>query len=183
MVRTRYQEGPDRSHYHDRLGVEGSPPAEVTIYQASVTLTDAQIKALRATPFEIVAPTESLGGSGSPTTLPIPIAAFAVSNLTAAYTNLEADQDVMFVWGADETFAYSLQATAAVVGQGLFSTEGDQFLSPVGVAPTVDQASTLADLFNDNGLYFTLNAGTGALTGGNAANSLKVTVWYGIFEV
>lgn len=163
----------------------GIPEAtEVTIYQASVTLTDAQIKALPTTSVPILAPTDILGYSGAPGSLFMPTLAVLQMNVadeTRSYTNVDDAAAVILAWGSDQS--WNIMDLSHITEPVLLGTDEPRAVRFKEVA---DASALLAldGLLEDNGLHLVAtNGAAGNFTGGNAANTLKVTVWYGIFEV
>ena len=179
MTRTKFQPSPETGHYHATVGVDEQA---VTIYQASVTLTDAQIKALPTTPVEIV-PTQ---GADS---IVYPIACLAVLDSTAGAYTADAGSSWQLVNEAG-SIVYSAPFDAEGALQSSATPQAIFFsipwLSPGAAA--FDGYLTTSFLNANNavneGIYLRDNEmGVNDYTGGNAANTLRVTVWYGIFEV
>lgn len=150
---------------------------------ANAELDHTQILALASTPQQIIAATETLAYVGSPTMLPIPFAAFAVLKRGAHYTNVDVAANLLLVWGSDQ----SVNACSADRGNGsatpspFFAGGSGQPDSAVAVfgAAQFDNGFNLAGDFNDNGLYLALaNGGSGDIAGGDAGDTLQVTVFY-----
>lgn len=165
--------------------ITGSAP--ITILSETITLTDAQIKTLPTVPVVIVPATETLDYSGFPTTLFLPLAFVAsLDSLAGAYTNLDAAAFLVLALGsdwsanameADQSQMISLQNASRTAG---ISNSYHRELSSSMIAPLRVQNNGLLD----NALAIALNnAAAGNLTGGNVANSMKVTVLYTIIEV
>jgi hypothetical protein len=163
------------------------------VLQATVTLTDAQIKALPSTPVEIVA----APGVGR---FLVPIGAWLVLDATAgAYTNFNAfdglnpyASSVYLAWDALNFFDDALGPVAA---DGFLSLAERRvtYLSPASgnlqeVGGNLANSSGLvygaaapATTGYDNGSLSVVGQNNNALgnfTGGNAANTLAVTMWY-----
>ncbi len=149
---------------------------------ASVELTDAQIKAL---------PTFS---SGYIELVPAPgankvlLLAYAVLkwNITGgAYTNISADNTIVIAFGDFAGYASNLSTIPVddvdritilsqpsfVDGRGSWAGFLDAYVNGVEATNVINQPLKLA---SDN---------TGDFTGGNAANTLKVTVYYVVVDL
>lgn len=164
----------------------GSPPPGVellssewiAVREVTHTLTNAQVKALPGTLHNII----EAPGSGL---LIVPLyAVLSVDTAAGAYTNLDPAGCVLgLTLGAialnplpllvndPVSGAAGVTAFLGVAGQQVSILSG----SPVALA-TAGVASR-ADVVNKE-LYLTMSNGAGALTGGDAANSLVVTVGY-----
>lgn len=144
---------------------------------ATITLTDAQIKALPTTGIEIVpAP-----GAGR---VLRPYLALIISNFATVYTNLDAGNLGMVIDdGAGDVTDYCSMTgmmnstTRKVASMGPYSVTDDA--SGNGVVPRLN----LTGAENSPLTLFASNAAAGNLTGGNAANTLKVIVHYVSFTV
>jgi len=173
-------------------GGGGSSP----VRQATVTLTDGQIKALPSTPVEIVA----APGVGQ---FLVPLGAWLIIDATAgAYTNFNAPSgtnpyasSVYLAWDALNFFNDALgpaQATGLLshaerrvtylspvsgnmqeVGGDLADSSGLVYGDPAIAALGYDNAS-LSVVGQNNAL--------GDFTGGNPANTLKVSLFYAVAE-
>lgn len=166
-------------------GLTPPAPAAVTLYQATVSLTDAQIKALPTTPVEIVA------APGAGKMLSFVTAVLVLDNTAGVYSNVEAGANCRLtigdfqasIWGDWSWLLTDGSEVGVVTIPGVIGTLG------VGAVDSADDISLagnsdyLSAVENQPLRFQFANAGSGALTGGHAANTLKVTVWYGVFEV
>lgn len=151
---------------------QGITPNQLTpivpISSETVTLTDAQIKALPTTIPDVV---PAQAGK---------ILRFLSAHLlwdsrAGAYTNLDNDLYMVFRYSAGDTVS-----EAAFVG-GLLETS-DKTSSDV-TAKAAGNESLLAGTENRALQLHVNNAASGNFTGGNAANTLKVTVLYTIIDL
>lgn len=154
------------------------------IYQASLTLNNAQILALPTTPAVIVPPTEVLNYEGTPNQLFMPILGVSRTVIHAVdYTNINAACIFGFDIGSDDSFTYSVRITGGT--EVLNSTGGVSFFSPmtlsggeVGVR-NMAFGNNLSDSLLDNAIvFFAFNQGDGDFTGGDPTNEIKLTVSY-----
>jgi len=153
-----------------------------SVLSATVELTDAQIKTLPTTPVELVA----AQGSGKAI---IPISCIAISDFSGgAYTNITGASWQLAVDG-DNPIGSPFDAFAALgdvgniyvcqiacndfyTGAGDFA--GSSITYPVTVKSSYDNKElNLVDAFG----------GVTNYTGGNAANTLKVTVYYVVVDL
>lgn len=178
----------NHGHTSDQIYDEGTGEVSAggsgVLLTATVTLDNDQIKALPTTPVVIVPATEVLDYVGMPTELPVPFMATMTFDTSAgAYTNVTTDHVPYFIvaFGAD----WSWSATVRTIE--LIPDSADvkfAWLPPdtqTGVlSPDFTAAETFgADSLQDNALVVACNNGaSGDFTGGNAANTLKVTVYY-----
>lgn len=159
----------------------------VTVLSQSVTLTDAQIKTLPSAPVVIVPATQVLDYSGLPSQLPLPVAfSVVIDTIAGAYTNVDGGAFYVIAIGsdwstngmeADQNLMAGLQNAVNQVGiaNSFNNTLAGAFIQPLNIRA--------GDIL-DNALAIALsNGGAGDLTGGNAANSMTVTVLYTIVDI
>jgi hypothetical protein len=146
-----------------------------SIATASVTLTNAQIIALPST-YPTIVPAQ---GSG---TVIVPIMATYAAVLVAGYTNLA--RSVALVLDPVNNFN---QVTAGIDSSALLSSSGvTVYAQDAAAALTVSGAATTNSVltaaiqfgYDNAALTVASTSNLGALTGGNAGNSLLVRVWY-----
>ena len=153
----------------------GGVPSAGLVQTATVTLTDAQIRALVNVPIEIIpAP-----GANKVITLVLPGPGGLDSRQTVAYTNDSVDLTVGFI-----CFGYALSTFGA---RNIINYGADAWMpfSQPNATPTIDTSvgpEALPGLVNQPVSVFIGNF-AGDLTGGNAANTLTVTVYYTIVDV
>jgi hypothetical protein len=155
-----------------------SPAAAGAVGVATVTLTNAQIKALPTTPVQLVA----AGAAG--TTL-VPLLVWMHLTWVADYTNISATSVVGVQYGTTSAvsgLAQMLEATGSQVSNLLADGASHSALLPpmslVGTTFTVAPGQ-FDDDPNPVASALTLFAtNTGDYTGGNAGNSLKVWTYY-----
>lgn len=157
--------------------------SQVVIYQRKTILTDAQIKALPTTFIEVV----PAAGEGKMVLLHN---ALIRSNQTAGvYTNVDTNTN-MFIAFSDEAGGWQDHASNPFI---FLSASSDRFAilsSPISaytIAPNSDImppyiAQSFTNSFNNVGLVLVID-NAGDLTGGNAANTLEVTVFYSIVDL
>jgi hypothetical protein len=168
-------------------------PEEEDFMQTSITLTNAQIKDVN-TPYIIIPATETLGYSGAPATIPVPISVIIkLDNAAGAYSNVDSEAKFVIVWGSDWSLDL-MQARAASIASGgsdyVFfpqylnivtestETPAETVLHSHGIPPKL-QGVNLSGNIQDNALAVVLsNASAGDLADGHADNSLTVTVVY-----
>ncbi len=155
-----------------------SPGGGGSVLSASVTLTDAQIKALPTTAIEIVA----AQGVGKMISVLMAVANWSVS--AGAYTNQDADTRfwIQNEGGAALSTVIS-QIPSATTNRG-YNLIGGALINSAGAWNGIVESDgyNVSQLANKNIQAFIDNAG-GDLTGGNAANTLKVTVYYVIVDL
>jgi len=145
---------------------------------ASVTLTDAQIKTLPTLGFEVIA----AQGSGKMIQI---ISANLSFNWTADY-NIDGDEVMNLLhWNSGANSSNTLiesgsQVTALLAGgASKVATLSTYQLSGGTFNGVVDTRTN----YNNDPVYLFITRGGGALTGGNAANTLKVTVYYVVVDL
>lgn len=146
-----------------------------TVYSTSVTLTDAQIKALPDTDVDLV------GAPGAGKLLQYKGAVWDISPSGGAYTNEDAFEI------ATKIGDYGVAAGYIESAQGYFGGDTRTFLDippnydsggGFGIAGFADETS-----INQPIKLTASNAAAGSLTGGHADNYLDVTVFYSIIDV
>lgn len=154
--------------------IKTNQPELVAVYQQTVELTDAQIKALPVTSIQIVA----APGAGKMIHY---ISGQLTSDTTEGeYANIHADAIIGFDAGYAVSNTIDENPSSKV---SALLQYGDPATVPQLTAittPVVDEVNTLENkplklVFNNNG--------ADDLTGGNAANTLKVTVIYAIVDL
>lgn len=164
------------------LASSSAPGGSQPVLSHSITLTDAQVRALPTTPVVVL----SAQGSGI-LTLAADSSAFpAIITLGAtnvAYTNVNAGA----VW------AFQNQQPGGGWGTGYYAHDGLTYGPSGGGAPVVTictfaTTSTGARPINEGGddqpLYLAINnAGDGDLAGGDPLNTCKVTIYYALLTV
>lgn len=158
-------------------------PTGVVVLSTTVTLTNAQIKALGAGTAVTIVPPPGVGKAFNF------VSGFVVLNTTAGvYTNVNVAA----------YFQFTLEGFWASVGMvgnpmNLMLTGGGvygAFFAPASSGTvaagsnTVSEVNSVADYIDNYALQLSGgNGGAGAFTGGNAANTLKITVLYMIIDV
>lgn len=163
----------------------GSGSAGGSILSATVELTDAQIKALPTTGVELV-PAQGVNK------MLVVLFGTLRWNCTGAYTNVNADNSCGIAYGNSGTndwIDYACAPTTIREGTGIRTSLLNPALSPHPTAGQPDIVFTYynnfpeADFNNTNMVVYADNFGSGDLTGGNAANTLKVTVYYVVVDL
>jgi hypothetical protein len=149
----------------------GGGGGDSLIQTATVTITDAQTKSLPTTPVQIVA------APGTGKRLILFTAQLIINNTAGVYSNVDAGFYFFFTAG---------QESASIRNEaGWILTDG----SEPGLATFVTFLALSSGVLNgdsdyasgyDNGsiMLKASNAAAGNLTGGNAANTIKATVYY-----
>ncbi len=166
---------------------------ESNIYVKRTILYNAQIKALPVTAITVV-PAPSVGRAN------VLVMAFLQTNFVSAYTNIDADASAPYIYidtgGSDvrSNYLYNVasgnatydhQLTAFLTGLGgrfaLLTPLSIQTALGVSTWGTVPPAGVWTQM--DNAPFQLTCVNGGAFTGGNAANKLKVTVYYTVEEI
>lgn len=146
---------------------------------ASVTLTDAQIKALPTTGIQIIASP----GAGK---FLYPISAAIVHNWVANYTNIEGASfiNITSSIGNYNVLVGIYQSIGSSVSDLLAASESILAVCGQQNAQLANYADIPLSGVVNNGLMINMyNDVGGNLTGGNAANTLKVTVYYVVVDL
>jgi hypothetical protein len=169
----------------DSLLVNGSDLAQ--IYTATVTLTDAQIKALPTTAIQIVdAPSAGSRIRVLSATLSLDASSGAYTNIntTNAFLGLVTDGGFATIFAAND----SATTPALTTVSDFLGVAADNLIDLIANVRPRGQVST-GVLYQQPRIFSTTyvagalkvsldNNGSGNLTGGNAANTLKVTALY-----
>jgi len=165
----------------------GPQPSAVSVFSQTVTLTNAQIKALPVTPVVIVPATEVIDYVGIPTQLQIPIFAMVRSVIPVAYDNLNVSLTTNINLGSDNSFTFS----GPLAGGALYQYDGSVafYASPAQTgasfgSPVTAAFNNIKDSLYDNAIVLAVNnQGDGVFTQGDDENSLIVTVLYTTISV
>lgn len=166
----------------------GAPGGDQLLQSATVTLTDAQIKALPTTEVEIVA-----APGADKMIYPVYFIAIITTAAGGEYTNISADAYINL---ETDTGHYGIitgnhagvlngvsrsLGTADNVGLVLAGPMQNGYYSSNFGALIPDDTQTIISLGNKALRLNMVNSGN--LTGGNAANTLKVTVYYTVVDL
>lgn len=167
------------------LAATGGGGAEVTIYSRTVTLINAQVKALPTTAVEIVpAPSASQ--------IIAPIAAWLYVDWTADYTNIGDEARIGLGYtgtlsSALSEFSGGQASNLLADGASHVAFTGTRGKYPgfggvtLGVGQFVDEPGIVGAGIE----IYAANAGsaTGNFTGGDPGTSITVTVWHGLVDL
>jgi hypothetical protein len=153
-----------------------------TVLSATITLTDAQIKALPTTPFQLVA----APGAGK---MILPQSAILILDWTADYASIDA-ACYMQIQTPDETLVLSFSENTGDGGPNAIFAAGGDAIGVFGIRQQVVSSFTrmlsgglAQSSFNNQPLQLLIGNNGVNLTGGNAANTLKVTVYYVVVDL
>lgn len=153
--------------------IETGGATEQTVLSRTVTLTNAQIKALPTTGIELVpAP-----GAGK---MILPLDGVASFSGSSAYTNVHADASLNVMWtgfNAHRWAAFSLLTFGADGVLPLNSVNNS--VDPIGTS----DAEVPSEFDNASLKISASNPGLGDFTGGHASNTLKVTLLYTVVDL
>lgn len=156
----------------EAAGGAAAPGGESLLQVATVTLTDAQIKALPTTPVEIVA--------AQPGKAIVPVTATFNLDWTGNYTNINANAGIRLRTTGGTLVLYRLNESPDFLVTALLACGGDSFMV-VGQRWPPDMGIPPTD-FN-NVVLDVSNASDGDLTDGNASNTLTVTVYFVVVDL
>lgn len=144
------------------------------LHQATVLLTDAQIKALPTANRIVVPATETLNYTGNPTQLLLPVMVTASLSSVGAYTNIDASALVAIYWGDQDV------PITSVLGSNLNTAQFRSIVWPFLGGPVSEGFGiNLTDSLFDNSIRISAsNAAAGNYTGGDPLNTLTVSVAY-----
>ena len=149
------------------------------VYTKTITLTDAQIKALPTTAIEIIAAPDA----GK---VILPLYFFAHINAAVEYTNTDADTVGVIGWGDSSG---TVMDALAYMRSNVFIVSGEtrSFGGLLGrVSTNAYDLLEAADSHQDisaKAIVITSYNGGGNLTGGDAANTLKISISYTIIDI
>jgi hypothetical protein len=152
------------------------------LLRATITLTDAQIKALPTAPNGTTELFATLGANKGY----IIIGGYAVSNIVAPYTNQTNLQEIVIGWNNDNYDATGALHNSNGGPANILSASTVITLVPAlaAVVPPIQTYPVpTGDIFNKNLALYVSNGSDGDFTGGNAANTLKITVLYTVADV
>lgn len=167
---------------YDQHGSDLGPVASNLFQVATVTLTNAQVKALPTTPQLLVA------APGANKVI-VPVLAYLYSNIVAPYTGLDADgMSIIFSMGNQTPLSLSddkagagnpSDATDLLTGS-LYAVVPPPYLLDTSIRqirPVMGNAGGVNHALN-------IEIGNGGnLTGGDTANTLKVAVYYTVLDL
>lgn len=161
----------------------GGGGGDSVVLSATVTLTDAQIKALPTTAIEVVA----APGAGKMNYL---LSSIWSHDWTADYTNIAAGAS-MYVSSGNADVSVMLDNTLGINVTDLLANGADAIAfagakdrqADVDGVPYAVVATTATNYANQALTLVAANGVSGDFTGGNAANTLKVTVLYSVIDL
>ncbi len=133
---------------------------------ATVTLTNAQVLTLRATPVTIVAAPLATKA------IVFKSAAITVDGTAGAFTESTANLGFKMVDGSGVQVATTVETTGFIDQAGIMHTRANPKLDPIMTAAQVAGKALVLH-----------NLGAGEYAGGNVANSMKVTVYYDLVDI
>jgi hypothetical protein len=149
-----------------------------TVLSATITLTDAQIKALPTTPIEIVA----APGTNKMISVLMAVANWSVS--AGAYTNQDGDTRFYLQYEGGAGSATVMSKTPTATDNRTYNLIGGALIdSAAPWAGNVESDGINTSQISNKKVEAFLDNGGGDLTGGNAANTLKVTVYYVVVDL
>lgn len=160
----------------------GSPGGSSYLVKAEVTLTDAQIKALPTTPIQIIA----AQGSGKVIQL---INAVLLSDVSGGdYSGIDGDCNIYLANKTDGEDQYSQIISESDGSVTNLLTETLNYSNQIKVQLLLTGSNTASPYFapisryDNEGMYLYAFNGD-VFGGGNAANTLKVTVYYVVVDL
>lgn len=158
----------------------GSPSSSHGFDFATVTLTDAQVKALPVTPVTLVA----TPGSGL---ILCPVLFVVSKTLAGAYTNVDSSATLNVAYGGTVSSGLTCLALANSDTSIYTSASANKhWIAPLGANFSGFQQLAPPDNGDPRNLALSIaatNAAAGAFTGGNAANVVTVAVMYAVVAV
>ena len=145
--------------YREVVSFAGVKLDTATLRAATVTLTNAQIKALNATPITVVA------AQGANTLIEVEKVVVKLNAGSEALTEPNSDENIQFLYGAG-----GVAATAAIDFTNFLDQTADETQIELG-AQVAGQVSTGVE----NTAIVVENVGTGEIAG-NASNDATVTI-------
>lgn len=152
-------------------GAGGGGGEEAAMHDVTFELDNDDVLALH-NGFAVVPPTEVLGYSGQPSQMPIIVSAVLMFTTWGGAYNNAAGVDLLFAYGSD----FSADASTTIDFNGMVTT------GPVGRIfhlISVDGVNVNNNI-EDNGIYLFLS---GAVIDGNAANRLRITLTYRVWDL
>lgn len=159
-------------------GVQSGQLADdvVSVFKRTVTLTDAELKALPTTPIEIV---PAVAGK----ILKFISAIVIIDVQAGVYTNVHADLFIEFAYASGNTVSsYLLDAVNDLTDPGAVFIEDMVPYMVVGPSRVLGSSQVLADAQSHAIRLKADNGGSGNFTGGHANNTVKATVLYMVID-